>query len=217
MDNFECIERMMTLCEMVNSSVESPTDTIDPAHYKAYVKSPGEIDSGIMQELAEVVDVAHDSKNVIAAQQAMGRMPAATPSALDQLMNSILVVYITCDDYPVAVTCITDPSVEDYHGFVPLSFYSMKTGYSLDGRLQQPFMSINEDYRSVGLARELFLQLNAHGTPCFIVVDPTDAPTVKNVQECGYMKVGNMVIDESGDEMELWVSPVKEDENVADE
>lgn len=209
MENFDYFDNMRTLCEMVETSVESPTETIDSSHYKAFAKSPADIDSETMQNLAEIVDVAHDSKNVIAAQQAMGRMPAATPSPLDQLMNSILVVYITCDEYPVAVTALVDPSVEDYHGYVPLTFYALKTGYVLDGRLQQPFVSINEDYRSTGVAKELFMQLNKNGAPSFIVVDPTDAPTVHNLQESGYLKVGNLEIDGTGNEMELWVSPVK--------
>jgi hypothetical protein len=91
-----------------------------------------------------------------------------------------------------------------------LKFYSLKTGYDLDGRLQQSFYSIDEDYRSEGVARELFLQLNANGSPCFIVVDPMDAPTLRNVQEGGYMKVGKLTVDGSGNEMELWVSPAKE-------
>ena len=54
------------------------------------------------------------------------------------------------------------------------------------------------------------MQLNANASPCFIVVDPADAPTVKNVQESGYMKVGHLKIDGSENEMELWISPAKE-------
>ena len=140
----------------------------------------------------------------------MGREPMATPRTIDQLMGSILVIYITCDEAPVAVTNVVDPSAEDYHGYVPIRFYSLKTGYNLEGRLQQSFFSIEEDYRGAGVAKELFLQLNANASPCFIVVDPTDAPTVKNVQESGYMKVGHLKIDGSDNEMELWVSPAKE-------
>lgn len=207
---FESLDTMLPLCEMASMSVETSAGTIDPAHYKAYAKNPADIDSTTLAELADVVDRAHDSKNVIAVQQAMGREPMATPRTVDQLTNSILVIYITCDDAPVAVTNVVDPSVEDYHGYVPIKFYSMKTGYNLDGRLQQSFFSIEEDYRDSGVARELFLQLNANASPCFIVIDPTDAPTVKNVQESGYMKVGHLKIDGSENEMELWVSPAKE-------
>lgn len=208
-DLFESLENMLPLCEMASVNIEAPA-SIDASHYKAYAKSPNDIDQTTLAELAEMVDQAHDSRNVIAAQQAMGREPMATPRTIDQLMNSILVIYITCDDAPVAVTNVVDPSTEDYHGYVPITFYSMKTGYDLDGRLQQTFFSIDEDYRASGVAKELFLQLHTNASPCFIVVDPTDAPTVKNVQESGYMSVGHLTIDGSDNEMELWVSPAKE-------
>jgi len=210
MDMFESLETMRPICEMSSVYVEAPAGSIDSAHYKAFAKSPSDIDRNTLSVLGELVETAHDSRNVIAAQQAMGREPMATPRAVDQLMNSILVIYITCDDAPVAVTNVVDPSTEDYHGYVPITFYSMKTGYDLDGRLQQSFFSIDEDYRGTGVAKELFLQLHTNAVPCFIVVDPTDAPTVKNVQESGYMKVGCMTIDGTGNEMELWVSPAKE-------
>ena len=210
MDLFDSLDTMLPLCEMASMDVETPTGTIDASHYKAYAKNPSEIDPTTMAELADMVDRAHDSKNVIAAQQAMGREPMATPRTIDQLMGSILVIYITCDEAPVAVTNVVDPSAEDYHGYVPIRFYSLKTGYNLEGRLQQSFFSIEEDYRGAGVAKELFLQLNTNASPCFIVVDPTDAPTVKNVQESGYMKFGHLKIDGSENEMELWVSPAKE-------
>lgn len=210
MDLFDSLDTMLPLCEMASMNVEAPTGTIDASHYKAYAKNPSEIDPTTMAELADMVDRAHDSRNVIAAQQAMGREPMATPRTIDQLMGSILVIYITCDEAPVAVTNVVDPSAEDYHGYVPIRFYSLKTGYNLEGRLQQSFFSIEEDYRGAGVAKELFLQLNTNASPCFIVVDPTDVPTVKNVQESGYMKVGHLKIDGSENEMELWVSPAKE-------
>jgi hypothetical protein len=209
-DIFESLDNMLPVCEMATVSSEGPAGALDPAHFKAYARNPSEIDQGTLADLAEMVDRAHDSRNVIAAQQAAGREPMATPRTIDQLMNSILVVYIMCDGAPVAVTNVVDPSVEDYHGYVPLKFYSLKTGYNLDGRLQQSFFSIDEDYRGDGVARELMLQLNTNGAPCFVVVDPMDAPTVRNVQEGGYMKVGQLKVDGFGNEMELWVSPADE-------
>lgn len=210
MDMFESLDMMRPICEMASVDMEVPTGALDAAHYKAYARNPSEIDQNTLAELADMVDRAHDARNVIAAQQATGREPMASPRTIDQLMNSILVIYIMYDDAPVAVTNIVDPSTEDYHGYVPIRFYSMKTGYNLDGRLQQSFFSIDEDYRGFGVARELFLQLHTNGSPCFIVIDPMDAPTVKNVQESGYMRVGHLTIDGSDNEMELWVSPAKE-------
>jgi hypothetical protein len=210
MDMFDNLEGMLPLCEMASVNVEAAAGSLDPSHYKAYARNPNDIDRDTLVDLADMVDRAHDARNVIAAQQAAGREPMATPRTIDQLMNSIMVVYVTCDGAPVAVTNVVDPSVEDYHGYVPLKFYSMKTGYDLDGRLQQSFFSIDEDYRDTGVARELLLQLNANASPCFVVVDPTDAPTVRNVQEGGYMNVGKLTVDGTGNEMELWVSPAKE-------
>lgn len=210
MDMFESLDMMRPICEMASVDMTGNAGTLDASHYKAYAKNPSEIDKNTLAELADMVDRAHDAKNVIAAQQLTGREPMATPRTIDQLTNSILVLYITYDDAPVAVTNVVDPSTEDYHGYVPIRFYSLKTGYNLDGRLQQSFFSIDEDYRASGVAKELFLQLNSNGSPCFIVVDPMDAPTVKNVQESGYMKVGHLKIDGTDNEMELWVSPAKE-------
>lgn len=210
MDMFESLDMMRPICEMASVDMTGNAGTLDASHYKAYAKNPSEIDKNTLAELADMVDRAHDAKNVIAAQQLTGREPMATPRTIDQLANSILVLYITYDDAPVAVTNVVDPSTEDYHGYVPIRFYSLKTGYNLDGRLQQSFFSIDEDYRASGVAKELFLQLNSNGSPCFIVVDPMDAPTVKNVQESGYMKVGHLKIDGTDNEMELWVSPAKE-------
>ena len=126
MDLFDSLDTMLPLCEMASIDVEAPTGTIDASHYKAYAKNPSEIDPTTLAELADMVDRAHDSKNVIAAQQAMGREPMATPRTIDQLMGSILVIYITCDETPVAVTNVVDPDADDYHGYVPFSCYSVK-------------------------------------------------------------------------------------------
>lgn len=210
MDLFETLETMLPVCEAASVDMEAASGTLDPSHYKAYAKSPTDIDQNTLAELADMVERAHDSRNVIAAQQATGREPMATPRAIDQMMNSILVIYITCDDAPVAVTNVVDPSTEDYHGYVPISFYSLKAGYDLDGRLQQTFFSIDEDYRGYGVAKELALQMHSNASPCFIAVDPTDAPTIKNVQEGGYMMVGKITVDGTDNKMELWVSPAKE-------
>lgn len=123
------------------------------------------------------------------------------------------VIYITDKDFPVAAANLVDPTVENFRGIVPLRYYSLLSGYNLDGRVQQEFFAVADEYRNAGVGKELRAQIDALGTPTFIVADSTDKEAVDGLARNRYTLVGQM--EEEGAEVpvQLWIDNAGKAEN----
>ena len=204
------MDAALVLCEAIGDQPETPAEqpSLDPERFKAYVKSPSDIDEGTMRDIAAVID----GKNDITP-PADNHVPVATPSTMDRLLNSVTIVYITDNDFPVAAANLIDPTKEDYRGVVPIKYYSLLSGYNLDGRVQQEFFAVAEEYRNHGLGEELRAQINALDTPTFIVVDTTDKDCIEGLAKSGYQFIAQLDDETTEYPVQLWVDNAGEKPN----
>ena len=221
MKNFESLEQLKVLIEAVkpfalgedengndmdieqNDPVEQSPAELDPEHFKAFVKSPSDIDDDTIKEIADLVDGKMDTRPKEPSLAA-----AAAPATIDRIMNSISIVYITEDDIPVGVITLVDPTIESFQGIKPIDTYTMFSGFNLDGRVQQEFFTVADDYTGKGVDRELVAQLNAEldGVKTFMVVDETDKNTISLLHENGYRYLCTSKINANEVPTQLWVN-----------
>ena len=213
-ENIRKMDAALVLCEAIGDQPEQPAEppSLDPNRFKAFVKSPSDIDEGTMRDIAAVID----GKNDITP-PADNNIPVATPSTLDRLLNSVTIVYITDDDFPVAAANLIDPTKEDYRGVVPIKYYSLLSGYNLDGRVQQEFFAVAEEYRNHGLGKELRAQLNALDTPTFIVADSTDKDCIEGLAASGYQFIAQLDDETAAYPVQLWIDDARNTESAEGE
>lgn len=209
-ENIRKMDAALVLCEAIGDQPETPAEqpSLDPERFKAYVKSPSDIEESTMRDIAAVID----GKNDITP-PADNHVPVATPSTMDRLLNSVTIVYITDNDFPVAAANLIDPTKEDYRGVVPIKYYSLLSGYNLDGRVQQEFFAVAEEYRNYGLGEELRAQINALDTPTFIVVDTTDKDCIEGLAKSGYQFIAQLDDETTEYPVQLWVDNAGEEPN----
>lgn len=217
MDMFS-IDTLMYMCEAVDPGTPRPesTEPLDPERFQAYIKSPGDIDEQTIRDIASVID---GKLNVNPPDIGKGYTPPAVPSTVDRLLNSLVIIYITDNGIPIAAATLVDPTVESYRGFVPLSHYSLESGYNLDGRVQQEFFAVADEYRNHGIGRELKAQIGTLGTPTFILADAGDTDSIEGLAKNGYRLVCEMD-DGTGDDsqpVQLWIDHADEDDSGEDE
>lgn len=209
-ENIRKMDAALVLCEAIGDQPETPYEqpSLDPERFKAYVKSPSDIEESTMRDIAAVID----GKNDITP-PADSHVPVATPSTMDRLLNSVTIVYITDNDFPIAAANLIDPTKEDYRGVVPIKYYSLLSGYNLDGRVQQEFFAVAEEYRNHGLGEELRAQINALDTPTFIVVDTTDKDCIEGLAKSGYQFIAQLDDETTEYPVQLWVDNAGEEPN----
>lgn len=181
--DMEGMDTALIMCEAIGAQDDIPAEApkLDPNRFKAYAKSPADIEESTLRDIAAVIDGKNDT-----VPPSDNHVPVATPSTLDRLLNSVTVIYITDDDFPVAAANLIDPTREDYRGVCPIKYYSLLSGYNLDGRVQQEFFAVADEYRNSGVGQELRAQINALDTPTFIVVDSTDKECIEGLARSGY-------------------------------
>lgn len=204
MMDLDSLDSLMFMCEAIEpSAAAAPApEPLDPERFKAYVKSPDELDEETIRDIAAVIDGKLNTQQTRPVQP--GTVPVAVPSTVDRLLNSIAIIYITDKDLPIAAASLIDPTVESYCGFIPLSHYSLESGYNLDGRVQQEFFAVADEYRNHGIGRELKAQIAALGIPTFILVDSNDADSIEGVSSNGYQLICELT-DTDDTDVQLWI------------
>jgi hypothetical protein len=208
--DMENMDTALVMCEAIGTQPEAQPEQpkLDQSRFKAYAKSPADIEEATLRDIAAVIDGKNDLKP-----PSDNHIPVATPSTLDRLLNSVTVVYITDNDFPVAAANLIDPTREDYRGVVPIKYYSLLSGYNLDGRVQQEFFAVAEEYRNHGLGEELRAQINALDTPTFIVVDTTDKDCIEGLAKSGYQFIAQVDDETAKYPVQLWVDNAGEEPN----
>jgi GNAT superfamily N-acetyltransferase len=201
-DTMMDMDAALVICEAIGDSEETQENAagLDPERFKAYAKSPSDIEESTLRDIAPVIDGKDDL-----SPPPDNHIPVATPSTLDRLLNSVTIVYITDNDYPVAAANLIDPTKEDYRGVVPIKYYSLLSGYNLDGRVQQEFFAVAEEYRNKGVGTELRAQINALDIPTFIVADSTDKDCIEGLARSGYQFVAQLDDETTSYPVQLWV------------
>ena len=116
------------------------------------------------------------------------------------------VAYITEDDIPVACATLTDPTIGNYKGIIPLDYYELKSGYSLEGRLQQEFFAVKPEYRGMGIATELRDLLESISADMFITIPVWDTDTIDGLVKNGYKFIAEFNTDWEQAPVQLWIN-----------
>lgn len=202
------LDAAVSICEAIGEQPGESRETppkLDPSRFNAYVKSPSDIDEKTIKDIAAVID---GKRNI--EPPADGCIPVATPSTVDRLLNSVAIVYITDNDWPIAAASIVDPTKEDFRGVTPLRYYSLLSGYNLDGRVQEEFFAVADQYENQGVTEELRAQLAALDMPVFIIADSTDKECIKNLAQSGYTFIAQLDDKTSDIPVQLWLDNAHE-------
>ena len=147
---------------------KEPFPTIDTERFNAYIQSPADIPEDVLYQLVDLVEGKYDIN------PEKPQIDVSAPKTIDRLLNSQTIIYITEDNIPVGMVNIIDPTIKNFQDIIPLDIYSLQSGTNLNGRLQQEFFSVADEYADMGIAQELKAQINALDIPTFTVVDETD-------------------------------------------
>lgn len=175
---------------------------LDPEKYQVFVKNPSDINEETMYQLADIIDGRMD----IRPHYTPGVI--ATPKTVDRLLNSVTIIYITYENLPIAVASIIDPTQKNYLGFIPLDMYSLCSGQNLEGRVQMEFFAVADEYINSPVPNELCGQVNALGTPVYMITDSDDADSNYILQNNGYQMVASFDLDTNETPVCLWIDNV---------
>lgn len=192
------IDDGMPLVEAAAAEDDAPPPRIDTERFRAYVKSPADIPEDTMYQLVDLVEGKYDINP---------EKPASTvsaPKTIDRLMNAQVIVYITENGIPVGMASIIDPTIENYQGIIPINIYSLYSGANLEGRVQQEFFCIADEYSDLGIAQEIKAQIQAMGAPTFTVIDSTDTKTEAGLMRNGYHFISEFKPSSNEVPVQLW-------------
>src|SRR5574344_1151548 len=192
------IDDGMPLVEAAAAEDDAPPTRIDTEPFRAYVKSPADIPEDTMYQLVDLVEGKYDINP---------EKPASTvsaPKTIDRLMNAQVIVYITENGIPVGMASIIDPTIENYQGIIPINIYSLYSGANLEGRVQQEFFCIADEYSDLGIAQEIKAQIQAMGAPTFTVIDSTDTKTEAGLMRNGYHFISEFKPSSNEVPVQLW-------------
>ena len=125
---------------------------------------------------------------------------------MDKINDAIAVAYITEDGIPVAASTLRDPTIQDYKGIIPGDYYELKSGVSLENRLQQEYFEIHPDFHDMGLAGELRRTLKTIVDDMFVIVPVTDTNTIAGLNTAGYKKMSEFKTDWEQVPVQLWIN-----------
>ena len=128
------------------------------------------------------------------------------PSTIDRLLNSMGVAYVSEDEIPVACASLIDPTQINYKGIIPIDYYELKSGYSLNGRLQQEFFAVKPEYRKIGIAGELRDLLESISEKMFITVPVWDTDTIGGLAKNGYKFISEFNTSWEQAPVQLWIN-----------
>lgn len=173
----EEIEDIDDVGDMYNPVTVKPTKV----KFESWLRKPEEIDETILFELSDIQDgkVTGDMGD-FADTKHIG------PDTVDMIKNSIAVAYITRDGIPVGFATVIDPTIENWKGIIPLSYYELKSGINLDGRLQQEFFIVSPQYDNYGLSKELRNQISKVSPMMFAAVPAWDLRSIAGLEKNEY-------------------------------
>lgn len=201
-DYLNSLKQITNLSEL-DELKKAPLRPLDPEHFKLYIKSPSDIEPDTMSQLADLID---GKMHIEPPESAI--ISNAAPATIDRITNSITIMYIEYDGIPVGVLTLIDPDVENYQRIVPSSIYTMMSGFNLDGRLQQEFFVVADDFMNYAVAHEMVshFSIDMDDTKVFAVIDETDENSIKLLYLNNYQYIATMDVDYNEVPIQLWVN-----------
>lgn len=190
--------------DMIDALVESINEIpYDTNRFTSFTVEPNQIDENTLYQLADIFDKkTHMNDEDLSVSQYTG------PNTVDKILDAIAVIYIEENGVPVAAAILADPTKEDYNGIIPSDYYEMKSGTSVENRMEQEYFDVLPDKRGLGLATELRKQIDALAPNTFIIVPDNDTDTMNGLEVNGYTHVATFEIDGEVYPVQMWVNNI---------
>lgn len=163
------------------------------------IKNPKDVSDDVIFQLADLIDgYGHFQQNE--------EGPQTGPNTADRLRDALAVVYILEQGIPVAGAILVDPTKPNYKGIIPGDYYEIKSGESLEDRVQQDFFIVQPDKKGLGLARKLKAALESIAAKMFVVITSTDSDTESGLLKNGYTFLAEFETDWEDVPVQLWIN-----------
>lgn len=173
----------------------------EPTNQESFIVNPSELDEDLRYQLADIIDgKTHFNEDDIKEEKAKG------PTTSDNILNSLAVAYITEDNLPIAVALLKDPTVENHKFIIPCDYYELKSGASLEERIQQEFFAFRPDKYNQKLGMELKKTLMEDSSELFIITSSTDKSTNAYLTQCGYKVASTFDTEWEKNPVNLWIN-----------
>ena len=206
LDNFNDKVNMVLNKKSVSDNEEAESNTEkelveETVERETFVVNPTEIPDDLLYQLSDIIDgKTHFSNNDLSLEQIEG------PSTRDKILGSIAVAYIMENNLPIAVALLLDPTIENYKKIIPNDYYEVKSGKSLEGRIQQEFFAFKPDQYSPELGKELKELIESNSPNLFIVSLAIDETTNRYLIESGYRLISEFKTDWEKETVKLWIN-----------
>jgi len=195
--NLDVVEKVITESENVVAPIK-----FDPNKYDSFIVSSDDLDDQVLYGIVDLCDNAVSAMNP----NTQKHVEENSPNTVDKINASLMVAYITLDGIPVAAAVLKDPTKENFTGIIPGDYYEMRTGISLEGRLEQDYFEVHPDYTKQGLASELRRLISTVVDDTYIVVSETDENTITGITNAGYKYVSHFKNEWDEFNSMLWIS-----------
>ena len=181
---------------------EAPTGQYDSNKYESVTVNPSEITDDLLYQLADIIDKKkHFNSDDFKDTKIVG------PSTQDRILGSIAVVYITEQNIPVAVAVLEDPTVINYKGIIPGDLYELKSGQSLENRIQLLFFEVLPEKMGHGLDKELKRGISELSPKTFYINPfPGYKPAQQQLENIGYALSSTFNTEWDDEPLELWLN-----------
>jgi len=173
----------------------------EPERYESSIVDPKNISEELLHQLADIVDKkSYYNVNDFSDNSTKG------PNTVDRILNAIAVAYVMKEGLPVAVATLLDPTVENYKGIIPSDYYELKSGTSMEDKIQQEFFAVKPEYHNRGLAQEL-KRLILKTAPSMFIINPiSDKETSIGLFKNGYKLISRFDTEWEDEPIELWTN-----------
>lgn len=203
--NFINVPTMKAFNDKVTTEVEckelptEPSVQFDNNTFDSYVSSPESLDDETIYDISDIIDgKTHMNKYDDLPFDKTGL------NTIDRIDNAIAIAFVTKEGIPIAVGTLTDPTIENYKGIIPITYYELKSGVSLEGRLQQEFFAMSPEYKGMGFSDELRRRLESVSDKMFITVNASDLETIQGLKNNGYKYISQFNTDWEKEPVQLW-------------
>ena len=183
----------------------SQSVSFDANKFQTSIVLPDVLDENTLYQLTDLIDgKVHYENELVDEENEISDF--ASPNTVDQMMNSIGVIYITEEANPVAVATLSDPTIQNYRGVIPIDYYELKSGQSLYGRVQIETFAIKPEYKNAGLEGELRNLIDEVAPEIFAVVPLSDLRMMELMQSSGYKPISQFQTDWDLTPVVLWIN-----------
>ena len=186
---------------MESTGDDKPVVQFDPNEFDSFIVAPEKLDDQALYSIADLFDGKVSSESF----DYTPSIDQKSPNTIDKINDSVAVAYITKDGIPVAACTLRDPTEENYQGIISNDYYEMKSGVSLENRLEQEFFEVHPDFHDLGLAQELRSLVSTVVDATFTVIPSSSQDKATGLASGGFELASEFNVDWSDVPVQLWI------------